>query len=84
MYSTSALDHATTICFLLFEVTRLPLKNVQYLIVDHDVGQQALRSKLEKGKRETERRSRKARENKRKKLGEKEELRGKKTTSPCQ
>jgi hypothetical protein len=43
-----------------------------------------LRSKLEKEKRETERRSRNAREKKREKLGEKEELRGKKMTSPCQ
>jgi hypothetical protein len=30
----SALDRATTVCFLLFQVTRLLLKNVQYLVVN--------------------------------------------------
>jgi hypothetical protein len=35
MYSTSTLDRATIVCFLLFQVIRLPLKNVQYPVVDH-------------------------------------------------
>ncbi|KAL2320145.1 hypothetical protein Fmac_029114 [Flemingia macrophylla] len=32
--SASALDLATTLCFLLFQVTRFPPRKVQYPIVD--------------------------------------------------
>jgi hypothetical protein len=43
-----------------------------------------LRRKLEEERREAKRTNRKARERKRKKLGERGKLRGKKTTNPCQ
>jgi hypothetical protein len=34
LYSALALDRATFVCLLLFQVTRLPPKNIQYLVVD--------------------------------------------------
>ncbi|MFY0353897.1 hypothetical protein ACOMH0_19380, partial [Bacillus sp. YIM B13601] len=33
-YSASALERATTLCFLLFQVTRLPPTNVQKPVMD--------------------------------------------------
>jgi hypothetical protein len=34
LHFASTLDHTTTVCFLIFQMTRLPPKNVIYAVVD--------------------------------------------------